>query len=170
MTPELYRKRVFCADLAIGDAVEELFCIERVERRSGKGGAYLRVTLVDRTGSVTAMVWDDVDSLLAALTEGGYARIRGEVETWRGEPQLKISGAESWTEEIDPADFLRRGPIPGEVSLAGIRDRVGESRWVDGEADAPSATQRQARSMRASPDKRRWRPVSASPGIGADSC
>lgn len=122
MTAEPYRKRVFCADLSIGDAVEELFCIERVERRSGKGGAYLRVTLVDRTGSVTAMVWDDVDAILAALTEGGYARVGGEVETWRGEPQLKISSAESWTAEIDPGDFLRRGPIPGEVSLAGIRE------------------------------------------------
>lgn len=132
MTAELYRKRVFCADLSAGDAVEELFCIERVERRMGRGGAYLRVSLVDRTGSLTAMVWDDVEAILEALTEGGYARVRGEVETWREDLQLKITGAERWTESVDPADFLRRGPIPGEVSMAGIRQLAASitDRWI----------------------------------------
>ncbi|HYO46918.1 MAG TPA: HD domain-containing protein [Gemmatimonadota bacterium] len=124
MTPDLYRKRVFCADLSVGDAVEELFCVERVERRTGRGGAFLRVSLVDRTGSVTAMVWDDVETILEALIEGGYARVRGDVETFRGGLQLKVAGAERWNEGVDPADFLRRGPVPGEVSLAGIRELV----------------------------------------------
>jgi len=122
MTPDLYRKRVFCADLSVGDVVEELFCVERVERRTGRGGAFLRVSLVDRTGSVTAMVWDDVETILAALIEGGYARVRGDVETFRGDLQLRVAGAERWNEGVDPADFLRRGPVPGEVSLAGIRE------------------------------------------------
>lgn len=122
MTPDVYRKRVFCADLSVGDAVEELFCVERVERRTGRGGAFLRVSLVDRTGSVTAMVWDDVEAVLEALVEGGYARVRGDVEEYRGDRQLKVAGAERWTEGVDPADFLRRGPIPGEVSMAGIRE------------------------------------------------
>lgn len=122
MTPDLYRKRVFCADLSVGDAVEELFCVERVERRTGRGGAFLRVSLVDRTGSVTAMVWDDVETILGALIEGGYARVRGDVETFRGDLQLRVAGAERWNDGVDPADFLRRGPVPGEVSLAGIRE------------------------------------------------
>ena len=122
MSPDVYRKRVFCADLSVGDAVEELFCVERVERRTGRGGPFLRVSLVDRTGSVTAMVWDDVEAILEALTEGGYARVRGDVESFRGDLQLKITGAQRWTEGVDPADFLRRGPVPGEVSLAGVRE------------------------------------------------
>jgi len=122
VSPELYRKRVFVGDLRVGDAVHEVFCVERVERRTGRKGAYLRVSLVDRTGTLTAMGWDEVEALLESLVEGGYARIRGEVEAYRGELQLKLAGAERWEEGIHPADFLRRGPIPGEVSMAGIRE------------------------------------------------
>jgi 3'-5' exoribonuclease len=133
MNRDVYRKRVFAADLAAGDAVEELFCVERVERRMSRGGgAFLRVSLVDRTGSITAMVWDDIDAVFEALVEGGYAHVRGDVETFRGEPQLKLAGAERWSEAVEPADFLRQGPIPGEVSMAGIRELAGSiaDRWI----------------------------------------
>jgi 3'-5' exoribonuclease len=123
MSPATYRKRVFSADLSVGDAVEELFCVERVERRFTQGGGpYLRVSLVDRTGSVTAVVWEEVEAILEALVEGGYARVRGAVGEYRGGPQLKITGAERWTEAVNPEDFMRRGPVPGEVSLEGIRE------------------------------------------------
>ena len=136
MSPDVYRKQVFCADLAVGDAVEELFCVERVERRVARDERpYLPLRLVDRTGAtarpypgtarsfvVTAMVWDEVEKILEALEEGGYARIRGAVEDFRGDLQLKIAGAEAWADDVDPEDFLRRGPVPGEVSMAGIRE------------------------------------------------
>jgi 3'-5' exoribonuclease len=127
MTAGVYRKRVFCADLVVGDVVEELFCVERVERRTARDDRpYLRLRLVDRTGAVTAMVWDEVEAVLAALEEGGYARVRGAVEEFRGDLQLKVSGAEAWADDVDPEDFLRRGPVPGEVSLAGIRELADE--------------------------------------------
>ena len=123
MNGALYRKQVFCADLAVGDMVEELFCVERVERRTARDERpYLRLRLVDRTGAVTAMVWDEVEKILEALEEGGYARVRGAVEDFRGDIQLKVAGAEPWGEAIDPEDFLRRGPVPGDVSMAGIRE------------------------------------------------
>jgi 3'-5' exoribonuclease len=132
MSAEVYRKRVFCADLSVGDAVQEVFCVERVERRTGRKGVFLRVSLVDSTGSLTAMVWDEVESLLEALVEGAYARVRGEMETYRGDLQLRVTGAEPWLEGVDPADFLRRGPVPGEVSMAGIRELAGSIRdaWI----------------------------------------
>ncbi|HJU87579.1 MAG TPA: HD domain-containing protein [Gemmatimonadota bacterium] len=123
MSGDVYRKQVFCADLAVGDAVEELFCVERVERRTARDERpYLRLRLVDRTGAVTAMVWEEVEKILEALEEGGYARVRGAVEDFRGDLQLKVAGAEPWREPVDPEDFLRRGPVPGDVSMAGIRE------------------------------------------------
>ena len=126
MNAAVYRKRVFCADLAVGDVVEELFCVERVERRVARDERpYLRVRLVDRTGAVTAMVWDEVEKMIEALQEGGYARVRGAVEDFRGDLQLKVAGAEPWADAVDPEDFLRRGPVPGGVSMAGIRELAG---------------------------------------------
>jgi 3'-5' exoribonuclease len=97
--------------------------VERVERRTARDERpYLRLRLVDRTGAVTAMVWDEVEKILEALREGGYARVRGAVEDFRGDLQLKVAGAEPWGEAVDPGDFLRRGPVPGEVSMSGIRE------------------------------------------------
>lgn len=132
MSPEVYRKRVFCADLSVGDEVDEVFRVERVERRSGKKGAYLRVSLVDRSGTVTAMIWEEVERLVEALLEGAYARVRGAVEEWNGMLQLRVTGAEPWSEELDLADFLARGPIPGEESMAGIRELAATIRepWI----------------------------------------
>ena len=132
MSGEIYRKQVFVRDLSVGDAVHEVFCVERVERRTGRSGAFLRVSLVDRTGSLTGMVWDEVETLVESLIEGGYARIRGDVETFRGDLQLKVTAAERWERGVDPADYLPRGPIPGEESLAGIRELVRSIRdpWI----------------------------------------
>ncbi|HUF88664.1 MAG TPA: HD domain-containing protein [Gemmatimonadota bacterium] len=132
MSGEIYRKRVFVRDLSVGDAVQEVFCVERVERRTGRSGSFLRVSLVDCTGSLTAMVWDEVDTLVESLIEGGYARVRGDVETFRGDLQLKVTGAERWEEGVDPADYLPRGPIPGEESLGGIRELARSIRdpWI----------------------------------------
>ena len=80
MSAETYRKRVFCAQLAVGDEVEEVFRVERVERRTGRKGVFLRVSLVDRTGRVTAMVWEEIERFVESLVEGTYARVRGAVE------------------------------------------------------------------------------------------
>lgn len=121
---EVHVKRVFCADLEVGQSVREVFCLGRVERREGKRGPFLRLTLVDRSGRVAGVAWDEVDALLEVLVEGSYARIEGEVGDWRGEPQVKVTAAEP-AGRVDPADFLPRGPVDGETSLAAIRRLVG---------------------------------------------
>lgn len=138
MSPEPYRKRVFVRDLAVGDAVHEVFCVERVERRTGRNGVFLRVSLVDRTGTLTAMVWEEVEPLLETLVEGGFARVRGDIETYRGDLQLKVTGAERLETGVDPADYLPRGPVPGEESLAGIRELARSIRdpWIARLVDA----------------------------------
>jgi len=132
MSSEVYRKRIFCAQLSAGDEVEEVFRVERVERRTGRKGAFLRVSLVDRSGGVTAMVWEEVERLVEALIEGGYARIRGAVEEWNGMLQLRVIEAEAWRDALDLADFLPRGPVPGEESMAGIRALAASIRdpWI----------------------------------------
>jgi 3'-5' exoribonuclease len=131
--PPAHRKRVFIRDLVAGDSVQEVFCVERVERRTGRSGdAYLRVSLVDRSGTLTAMAWDEVESLQDSLVEGGYARVQGQVDTYRGDIQLRLATAEPWEGDVDPGDFLPRGPVPGEESMAAIRALAASIRdpWI----------------------------------------
>ncbi|HUP00655.1 MAG TPA: HD domain-containing protein [Gemmatimonadota bacterium] len=121
----MYRKRIFCADLKLADQVHEVFCVTRVERRQGRSGApFLRLAFSDRTGTVAGVAWDDIETMLGVLAEGRYARVRGDVGDYRGEAQLRVVAAEPVVEPLDPAEFLPRGPVPAERSLAKIRGLV----------------------------------------------
>lgn len=125
MTAEsVYRKERFCSELEVGDRVREVFCLSRVERRHGKSGPYLRLTLTDRTGEIAGVAWDEVDALLEVLAEGEYARVEGEIREYRGEPQFNVVAAEEVGARIDAADYLPRGPVPGSESVKGIRKLV----------------------------------------------
>lgn len=131
MSDAIHHKEVFCDQLEIGQRVDEVFCLSRVERRQRSNGEpFLRLVLVDRSGEVNGVAWDDVDALLEVLEEGGYARIRGDVGDFRGELQVKVTGAEP-AGRIDPAEYLARSPVPVEASMAGIR------RLVDTVEDPP---------------------------------
>ncbi len=125
MSP-VYRKSVFCADVTVGQELHEVFCVASVERRTGKTGTpFLRMTLLDRSGTLAGVAWDEIDRLLEVLVEGEFARLRGRVDTYNEAPQLKVESAEAVREELDLADFLPRGTIPGEESVARIRELAG---------------------------------------------
>lgn len=122
MSPEIHRKRIWCADLKVGEQFHEVFCLARVERRAAGGrGPVVRLNLVDRTGELPGVVWDEIEDLVAALVEGEYVRVRGEVGEYRGERQAKVLAAEPVGSHVDPGEYLARGPVPAEESLAGIR-------------------------------------------------
>jgi 3'-5' exoribonuclease len=131
MIEAIYRKRVYCTDLKVGDDVHEVFCVARLERREGRSGAFLRLTLADRSGNLPGIAWDDVERLLEVLVEGGYARIRGRLDTYKGGPQIRVEAAETVVERLDPTDFLLRGPVPGEESVARLRGLVATMRDSD---------------------------------------
>jgi len=125
-----YRKSVWCAEVVAGQDVEEVFCISRLERRTGKsGGAFLRLVLVDRSGTLAGVAFDEVERLQELITEGGYARFRGRIDTFNEAPQLKVETAEPVApSELDLMEFLPRGETPGEESVARIRELLGTMR------------------------------------------
>ncbi|MFN2383153.1 MAG: 3'-5' exoribonuclease YhaM family protein, partial [Gemmatimonadota bacterium] len=116
-----YRKSMWCSTLIVGDKVDEVFSVSRVELRQGKNGPFLRLEFADRTGRLPGVAWNDADRLAERLVEGGFARVRGDVGEYQGERQLRVQSAEFAHEALDPADFLASGPVPGEVSVAAIR-------------------------------------------------
>ncbi|MGH7557863.1 MAG: 3'-5' exoribonuclease YhaM family protein [Gemmatimonadota bacterium] len=122
----VYRKRVFCADLEVGQKVSEVFCVARVQRRAGRGGPFLTLEFVDRSGRIPGVAWEEVDRLTAVLVEGRYARVGGRVTDFRGQPQIQVLEAARAPTPIEPSEYLPTGPVPAERSMAGIR-RLAES-------------------------------------------
>ena len=120
-----YRKRVFCADLDSGEQVDEVFCVTRASRKVGRSGPFLSLEFADRSGRIPGVAWDNADALAATLVEGAFARVRGVVTDYRGQPQIQVEAAES-APQVDPAEYLPRAPVSGGESVAAIR-RLAES-------------------------------------------
>jgi 3'-5' exoribonuclease len=71
--------RSFVRDLAEGDAVAAVFAVRERERRSRRSGDdFLRLVVADRTGSVEAVCWEDVDGLFELTAPGAIVFVEGQ--------------------------------------------------------------------------------------------
>ena len=98
------------AELEAGDRVDGRFLVARKELRDTRTGKkFLDLTLMDRTGRVTARVWDNALPISEGFEVGDVVSVAGTAETYRDELQLKLEGAEAVPpEEVDASEFLPR--------------------------------------------------------------
>jgi 3'-5' exoribonuclease len=69
---------VLVRDFQEGLEVDQVLLVRGAEPRSRRdGGEYLRLTLADRTGSVVAMVWDDIERMRVLCAAGQPIHVRG---------------------------------------------------------------------------------------------
>jgi 3'-5' exoribonuclease len=108
---------VLVRELTDGCEIEQALLVRAAEVRAKRdGGEFLRVQLGDRTGGVTAMVWDPTPPDRELLSAGAivYVHARYSVHPRFG-PQLALSGWRAAADgEYDPDD-LHDGP-PREAS------------------------------------------------------
>jgi 3'-5' exoribonuclease len=71
--------RSFIRDLAEGDSVAAVFAVRERDRRTRRSGDdFLRLTVADKTGSVEAVCWEDVDDLFELTAPGAVLFIEGQ--------------------------------------------------------------------------------------------
>jgi 3'-5' exoribonuclease len=94
-------------ELTPGDTFDGVLLVNEASLATTKTGKYyVRAMLGDRTGSLKANRWDADEGSLAGFPLNGYVRVRGVVESYRGQVQLKIDKARAARDgEVDPADF-----------------------------------------------------------------
>ena len=65
-------------DLIDGQDLDQVLLVREVEQRSKRdGGEFLKITFADRSGSLTAMVWDGVEQVRAVCVAGRPIRVVG---------------------------------------------------------------------------------------------
>ena len=65
-------------DFQDGLEVDQVLLVRGAEARAKRdGGEFLRLTLADRTGSVVAMIWEDVERVRALCPAGAPIHVRG---------------------------------------------------------------------------------------------
>jgi 3'-5' exoribonuclease len=102
--------RRFINLLADGDNVEEIYLLSDKQLRANRNAAlYLLVELRDRTGVISARMWNVTEEAAGLVNPGDFVHIRGKVQLYQGSLQMIISQIQTVpAERLDPADFVRQ--------------------------------------------------------------
>jgi 3'-5' exoribonuclease len=111
------RQRTWIKDLKAGTEVEESYAVRSSDVRQGRGGgSYLAATIGDRSGEVTALVWQNVDRLRDVFEPGNVVAVIGQVQRYNQQLQVVVRKADVVAEEqVNHEDFVRSSAVDPEV-------------------------------------------------------
>ncbi len=100
--------RRFVQQMADGDGVEEVFLVlDKQLRANRNGNLYLQLELRDRTGQMSARLWNAGEHLFRSFDTGDFVHVKGKVQLFQGALQMILSHVEKQpAERVDLADFL----------------------------------------------------------------
>ncbi|MBM4071163.1 MAG: HD domain-containing protein [Planctomycetes bacterium] len=100
--------RRFVKELGDGEMLEEVYLvIEKQLRSNRQGNPYIQVELRDRTGSISARLWNAGEGLFRTFEEGDFLKIKGKVQLYQGALQIILSHLDRVApEQVDLPEFL----------------------------------------------------------------
>ena len=100
--------RTRIAELRPGQRFSGVYACVRKDRLSARNGSiYLSLELRDRTGSIAARGFREVDRLAGRFERGEAIRVSGRVERFRGELVAEVADIQPVDEaEVNPTEFL----------------------------------------------------------------
>ena len=103
--------RRYVNQLNHGDAVEEVFLVADKQLRANRqGNLYLHIDLRDKTGTVSARLWNATEALARTFEPGDYLHVKGKTQLFQGALQVILSHIEQADpEQLEPDDFLPQG-------------------------------------------------------------
>jgi 3'-5' exoribonuclease len=91
-----------------GDTVEEVYLITDKQLRANRNGnLYLQIELRDRTGSMSARLWNAGEHLFRSFDSGDFLLVKGKVQLFQGALQMILSHVDRVeSEKVNLSDFL----------------------------------------------------------------
>ena len=117
--------RCFIADMQPGNHFDDqVFMIASKDlRTTGQGSLYIHAVITDRSGQMLARIWQANESMYNALPEGGFVRLKGRVESYKGSNQFIVDAIRPVDQAtVDLTEFLRRT----DADVDKLWTRVGE--------------------------------------------
>lgn len=98
----------FINQLREGEQVNEIYVVSEKQLRTNRNGnLYLQVRLSDRTGSLTAMLWNANEKLYNSFENGDYLRAHGATQFYNGGLQMILNRVErAQLNEVEEADYI----------------------------------------------------------------
>ena len=103
-------KSIFVEDIRENDKIESVFLVkEKNIAVSRNGKPYLSLTLGDRTGDVSARVWEKAEYFSTLFEKDDFVRVQSRASKYRNNLQLVLFDLEKCPEEqIFVDDFLQK--------------------------------------------------------------
>src|SRR3954452_8626779 len=100
--------RKFVQQMADGDGIDEIYLVTDKQLRANRNGnLYLQLELRDRTGAISARLWNAGEHLFRSFDAGDFLLVKGKVQLFQGALQMILSGLERVdADKVELADFL----------------------------------------------------------------
>ena len=100
--------RRFVTDLTDTENVDQIFIANEKQLRTNRNGnLYLQVRLSDRTGSITAMLWNAQQKQYDSFENGDYITVQGTAQLYNGNMQILAKKIDLCRDtDIDESDFI----------------------------------------------------------------
>jgi 3'-5' exoribonuclease len=100
--------RRFVDQLRDGDTFDEIYLVIDKQLKANRNGApFIQVELRDRTGNITARLWNAGDNVFRSFDNGDYVRVEGKSQLYQGSLQVILDLIERAEPKfVDSQDFL----------------------------------------------------------------
>jgi 3'-5' exoribonuclease len=100
--------RRFVQQLTDGESIDEVYLVTDKQLRANRNGnLYLQLELRDRTGAISARLWNAGEHLFRSFEDGDFLQVKGKVQLFQGALQVILNHIERVApEKIDLTDFL----------------------------------------------------------------
>ena len=84
--------RRFVLQMTDGDSIEEVYLVSDKQLRANRNGnLYLQVELRDRTGAISARMWNAGEHLFRSFESGDFLQVKGKVQLFQGALQRPVA-------------------------------------------------------------------------------
>jgi 3'-5' exoribonuclease len=113
--------RRYVNQLGHQEAIDQVFMASQKQLRPNRNGnLYLQIELSDRTGALSARLWNATDQDYRSFEDGDFVRVEGTTQLFQGAMQMiATSVCKARSEEIDPADYMSL--TPAEIDRMAVR-------------------------------------------------
>jgi len=109
------------SDLRTGDKFDDFFRIRDLQKKETRNGRqYLDLVLEDRTGGISAKVWEVDEQVLGEIKRGDFVKVRAVVESYQGNFQLRVQkirqiSDEDYEEGFRQEEYIEQTPFDIEL-------------------------------------------------------
>jgi len=122
-------KSFYVSSLQDGQAVTSLFLVREKEIRTSPrtGSSWLQLELSDRTGTISAKMWENFTAIVSTFDRDDVVQIRGRVKLYNGQKELALEAViPSAEHDYELADFLPHTKYDVEELYSKLRAAVAQ--------------------------------------------